>query len=290
MKRKVLAVMLTLTLLFAGAASFAADKPKTTAQDKNLTVGEAVNLVSATDFMKKKIGEFLNWTVGYDLSGVNQIKLVPTIKSITITPRRAPPDGRTLLELQAYVDDPGGLTNIRGVRADLSSIGRFSNMTLVDNGLWGDKTSNDGIYTLQSNVDASVATGPKEIPVAVANKKGWMAVGKATLDVEKDPIIVYQNVNPNAAHANGSDRLGFEIKIDNPGRLEDITGVFIDLTQLGGGEKSMFDLARVEPDGSVYTFQVVIPPGIASGKKVIPVSITNLAGGLTKTNFEISIR
>jgi hypothetical protein len=289
--RKLFLILLMAVMFQAGMfPAFAAQTKPVSDDDKPLTVGEAVNLVSATDFMKKKIGEFLNWTVGYDLSAVNQIKLVPTIKNISITPRRSPPDGRTLMELQAVVDDPGGLSNIRGVRADLSSIGRFSNMTLVDNGLWGDKISNDGVFTLQSNIDTNVQLGPKEIPVAVANKKGWMAVGKISIDVQKDPVIIYETVQPNYAKANGVDRINFEIKIDNPGRLEDITGAYLDLRPLNGNEKTPLELAKILPDGAVYSLQVVVPQGVTSGRKNIILSVNNLAGGSASANLEISIR
>ena len=259
-------------------------------EEKPLTVGEAVTLISATDFMKKKVGEFLSWTVGYDLSAVNQIKLVPSIKSLKISPTRVSPDGRTVVNVEAVVDDPGGLTNIRGVRADLSSIGRFSNMTLVDNGLWGDKVANDGTYTLQSNVDSSVQNGAKEIPVAVANKKGWMAVGKVTLDVQKDPVIVDLKVKPMSVRANGSDRLSFEVKLDNPGRLEDITGVYLDLTPLGGSQRTPFELSHTESDGAVYVLEVVVPPGITAGKKNLSMQINNLAGGQAVANIEINVK
>ncbi|MBI5701122.1 hypothetical protein HZC34_04655 [Candidatus Saganbacteria bacterium] len=151
--------------------------------DEALTKGEAISRLSATDFIKNKIGDLFSWTIGYDLSRVNRIKLVPNIKYIKAIPRSIPPDGRSVLEISAGVEDPMGLPNLSGVRADLSSIGRLSNTILVDNGLWGDRVANDGIYSLQSNIDPSVQVGNKEIPVAAANKQGWLAVTKTTIIV-----------------------------------------------------------------------------------------------------------
>ena len=49
---------------------------------------------------------------------------------------------------------------------------------------------NDGIYSLQSSVSRVVSTGNKEISVAVANKKGWMAISKTTIIVGNNPATM----------------------------------------------------------------------------------------------------
>lgn len=171
---KHLIVALMVITVFAGLAP----------AEEVLSKGEAVAMISATDFMKNKIGDLLSWTIGYDMNKVNRMRLVPSFRYITAVPRRVPPDGRTILELSAAVEDPMGLLNISGVRADLTSIGKLQNMTLVDNGLWGDKIAGDGIYTLQSNISPSTPIGEKEIAVAAANKKGWLAISKTSVAVD----------------------------------------------------------------------------------------------------------
>ena len=113
-----------------------------------------------------------------------------------IMPIAAPPDNRTVISLKVKVNDPGGLANIRGVRADLSSIGKLPNMMLVDNGLWGDESANDGVFTLQTSVSRNVEKGTKNIAVAVSNKKGWVAIGKTDLNVETDPSVVETSAVP----------------------------------------------------------------------------------------------
>ncbi|MFA6549239.1 MAG: hypothetical protein WCT39_04835 [Candidatus Margulisiibacteriota bacterium] len=149
-----------------------------------LTRGEVVKYLSTSDMVKKKIGELVSWTVGYDVSKVNRAKLTPIISFVKIVPGRVSPDGRTIVEITAAVDDPGGLENIAGVRADLSSIGRLPNTILVDSGMFGDKKAGDGLFTLQTTIPTDVSFGLKELPVAAANKKGWLALSKTTLDVE----------------------------------------------------------------------------------------------------------
>jgi hypothetical protein len=252
-------------------------------QEKALTKGEAIEQISAADFMREKIGQLLSWTVGYDISKVNRVRLVPTINYIKAVPRRVPPDGRTILEVTTSVDDPGGLSNISGVRADLSSIGNFPNMMLVDNGLWGDQVANDGIFTLQSSVNREVSAGDKEITVAAANKKGWLAVSRTTVEVKKDPVIVAAAARPERVLAGGE--LALEVEIENPGRPEDIREVLADLSELGLSRNT--ELFPLKP--SLYGLKFSVPANISGGIKKILLQASNLAGGYTSAIMSVEV-
>jgi hypothetical protein len=249
---------------------------KKAAAEELLTKGEAVMLLSATDFMKKKIGELLSWTVGYDVTKVNRVRLTPTINYVKAVPRRVPPDGRTVLEILASVDDPGGLVNIAGVRADLSSIGKLPNTMLVDNGLFGDEKASDGLYSLQTNVSSRIPLGSKDITVAVANKKGWLALAKTTLEIKKNPSILEVRFQPEKALADGKSLVTITVKVDNPGRLEDVSSVTADLRQLQIAER--MSLANMGAD--LWSAQFSLPEGASPGTYLIPVQVTNLGGGL----------
>lgn len=245
-------------------------------EEKALTKGEAIEMLSAADFMRKKIGDLLSWGVGYDVSRVNRVRLVPVINYIKAQPRRLPPDNRTILDIYASVDDPAGLKNISGVRADLSSLGRFPNMMLVDNGLWGDEAAGDGIYSLQASVNDEVTLGDKEIVVAASNKKGWLAVSKTTVDVEKNPTIVAAQANPDPLNLTGAETpLTLTVKVDNPGRPEDLKGVYVDLRQLNLGSEVEFDTT----DYQNYLIEVQVPSGVSPGTKRLTVRTANFAGG-----------
>ncbi|MDD5594611.1 MAG: hypothetical protein PHG97_07740, partial [Candidatus Margulisbacteria bacterium] len=152
-----LTLIIVIVLNGAGLYAGPAAAQKKAGAEEAMTKGEAIQLLSTTDFMKQKIGELLSWTVGYDVSKVSRVKLTPTINYLRAVPRKLPPDGRTIMEVEASVDDPGGLINIAGVRADLSSIGRLPNTMLVDNGLYGDKKAGDGVYTLQATVSPKIS-------------------------------------------------------------------------------------------------------------------------------------
>lgn len=265
---------------------------KAEAQEE-LTKGEAVMMISASDFMKKKIGELLSWTIGYDISKVSRIKLTPTINYVMAIPRKAPPDGRTVVEIVASVDDPGGLKNIAGVRADLSSIGRLPNTMLVDNGLYGDRKASDGIYTLQTSVSPKVDLGDKEVPVAVANKRGWLALAKTSLDIRVNPDIIEAQFDPQSVQAGSMTPVTLTLKIDNPGRVEDLEKVTADLRSFGYSE-----LMLLRNDGKggdvvtgdeVFTLQFRVPDYVPGGNYSIRVGASNLAGGYGFTDVALRV-
>ncbi len=279
MKRKL--VLALIALIIAGYRPALAAEKKS--EGEYLTKGEAVMMITATDFMKKKIGELLSWTVGYDISKVSRVKLTPTINFVKVIPKRVPPDGRTVLELQASVDDPGGLNNIAGVRADLSAIGRLANTRLVDNGLYGDHRSADGVYTLQTSVASKARIGTKEIPVAVANKKGWLAISKTTLDVAKNPVIIEANLAPDETRGG---QVTITVRIDNPGRLEDLQEVTANLKALGIREPLVF----TDQKENQFTGQFTLPAGLSEGSYPVVVEATNLAGGYASKELTLKVK
>lgn len=252
-------------------------------KEEFLTKGEAVALISSTDFVQRRISDLLSWSVGYDISKINRAQVAPIIKSIIAAPKKVPPDGRTILEVKVTVDDPGGLRNISGVRADLSSIGRLPNMMLVDNGLWGDKKSSDGTYTLQTNVDPSIDIGEKQIIVAAANKKGWMSMAQTSIVVDKLPLILWTQSSPSSVPADGKTKLLLQVKVSNPGRIQDVSSVLIDLTAFGGnaGIKMRNDGRQgdLKRDDDIFSLETVVPQGVSGGRKILPVKVENTLGG-----------
>ncbi|MBU1026605.1 MAG: hypothetical protein KKA31_02625 [Candidatus Margulisbacteria bacterium] len=284
MKKNILVILIWIFICLTGMAF---------AQEKKLTKGEAVMKISTTDFVKKKIGELLSWTVGYDISNVSRVKLTPTINYVRAVPKKVPPDGRTVLEIVASVDDPGGLKNIAGVRADLSSIGRLPNTMLVDNGLFGDAKAEDGVYTLQSKVAAKTKNGTKDLPVAVANKKGWLALAKTSLVVERDPVIAEVSLMPEKISAGRKSYVTLTVKVDNPGRIEDIEEVTVDLRSLGHPE-----LAVLRNDGKagdavagddVFSLQFLVDDFVKSGEYDIRIGASNLSGGYGFTDIVLKV-
>ncbi|MDI6732236.1 MAG: hypothetical protein QME05_06725 [Candidatus Margulisbacteria bacterium] len=154
-----------------------------------MTKKEVILKLSASDTVKKKIAELFSWN-GYDLSKIRQAIPTPVIKNISLMPDKVPLDGAVTFEVAAIVEDPSGPENISGVRANLIAVGGLANLLMVDNGLYGDKKAFDQVYTLQTSVTQKTSPGPKEIAVAAANKDGWVALAKTTLEIYKSPPII----------------------------------------------------------------------------------------------------
>ncbi len=177
-----IAAALLLAMLLLKGSALAAPQPDK--KEKYITKGEMAVMLSATDFMKKKISDLFNVAIGYNLVQLNRATMAPVIKYVKVTPARINADGISVFDLIVKIEDPNGLSDIKDVRADISSLGRLSNMKLVDNGLWGDSLANDGIFTLQSSISSKTHPGEKEILIAVANKKGWLSITKANITVQ----------------------------------------------------------------------------------------------------------
>ncbi len=252
------------------------------AAEKAMTKAEAMALLSKSQVVKKKEAALFNFGVGYDISKINRVKLMPIINFVNIAPKKAPPDGRTIVQLTASVDDPGGPKNISGVRADLSSIGKLPNMTLVDNGLWGDVIAGDGIYSLQTSVNPEISLGDKDIPVTAANKKGWLALAKTTIDVEKDPVVLSALAIPDKIKP--GDITSLQVRVDNPGRLEDLSQIKVNLSEIGGEEIKLVNVKE-----NLFSQNIMVPSQISPGLKKLPIIITNLAGGSASGIIQLGI-
>jgi hypothetical protein len=253
------------------------------AKEKVMTRADVIEKISAADFFKKKIGDLLNWSVGYDITKINRTNLAPIISYIKVEPSDVPPDDRTIVSITAKVSDPSGLDNIKGVRADLSTINKLPNQMLVDNGLWGDLKSSDGVFTLQTSVGNGVPSGTKDIPVAVANKSGWVAISRTSLDVRSNPIVYEGRATPQSVHANGQDETLLTAKVENPGRQEDIKEVTVDLTDIG-----LENNVRMWDDGThgdaragdgMFSVSVLPKENIGPWTRKLTVKATNVFGG-----------
>jgi hypothetical protein len=70
-------IFILLLILFFSVSAFSAEEAK-----KTVSRAEVVEKLSTSDFLKKKIGDLLNWSVGYDITKMNRTNLAPTISYI----------------------------------------------------------------------------------------------------------------------------------------------------------------------------------------------------------------
>ncbi|MFH1710381.1 MAG: hypothetical protein ABH860_04840 [bacterium] len=286
-------LLLILSINFICAFSEGATSEPAGGQDKTLTRAEVIEKLSTADFFKKKIGDLLNWSVGYDITKINRTNLAPTISYLRVAPQKVPPDDRTIVTLMAKVSDPSGLDNIKGVRADLSTIDRLPNMMLVDTGLWGDSRAGDGIFTLQTSIGYNVPSGTKDIPVAVANKSGWVAINRTSIDVQLNPVISEVSAVPPSIRADGKKEVLLTARVENPGRQEDLREVAVDLTRIGlDNSVRMWDDGTegdVKSDDTVFSVSVIPKQGTSSGTKKLTVRASNVFGGSSESEITLVV-
>jgi len=296
MKTSVKTAMFTAVLtaaLIAAPQYSHGQKPATKAKgDRYMTRGEMAVKLSGTDYMKERIGALLNFAVGYNLSTLNRATMAPIIRSIKVTPYKLPPDGRTLFSLSASVDDPGGLSQILGVRADLSNLGKLSNTSLVDNGLWGDEKPSDGTYSLQTSASPKVGGGQKEVSVSVANKKGWLSVARTNVVIEKGIVVTEASSDPKIVQLDGAAKTLLTVRIGGTDGIDSVNRVIVDLSAVGGaGETRMHnDGSHGDAAGGDDTFSLEIMPSAMSTAGIIklPVYVFSNSGAFARS--EINIR
>lgn len=250
-----------------------------------LTKGDVIQMLANSSAVKQKINELFSWTAGYDASKINKGRFTPTINYVQVTPRSVPPDGKTIFDLVASINDPGGLKNVAGVRADLSAIGQLPNMAMIDTGTFGDTKEADGRYTLQSNVEPKTALGGKDIQITATNKKGWLALVKTSIEVRKDPIIRELRVFPGKVLADGSSLATIEVAIDNPGGSRAVRTAVVNLWSLGLADRAA--LSYLGDD--IWAVEFVVPGNQGPGRYQLPVEVTNLAGGVAVGSISVDV-
>ena len=256
------------------------------ASEKVLTRGDMAVMFSATEFMKEKIGQLMNFSVGYSMPSFNRATLAPVMKYIKIDPDKILLDKNLLFKMMVSVDNPGGLSEIEEVKLDAESLGKPLDLKMVDNGLWGDEVANDGIFTLQEKVSPNIDPGEKEITVSVINKKGWMSVARAGVQVEK---LQKQNVeiealaNPNRIKSGENSKVVFTVRLPNFQGDDSTLTAYADLSSLGYGDK-----VQMKKNRKTFYLEINMS-GISSGTKIVPIKIYDASGSSFSAEIKVDI-
>jgi ligand-binding sensor domain-containing protein len=111
------------------------------------------------------------------------------------TPEKIKADGtmQTLLTVQTVpaVTQPGPLPT---VTVDLSPIGGVHDAVMVDDGTGGDKVAGDGIYTMQTSVEAQTQNGIKDLVITSTDSRLRVARAHLPLGVlPTEDVYLYQD-------------------------------------------------------------------------------------------------
>lgn len=273
---------LAITLLTVNASSHA--KTNET-KETYLTRGEMAVMLSATDYMKEKVDQLLNFAVGYSLPTFNRATLAPVIRRIKVIPGNILLDKSTLFKVMASVDNPDGPSQIEDVKLDATSLGKPLGLKMVDNGLWGDEAANDGVFTLQDTANPGVNSGEKEITVSAVNRKGWMSVARAEIVAGKrSTSYVESYANPQRLKNGEITRITLISKLQNYPYDSSLANAYADLSSFGYGKK-----VQMKREGKTFYLETELDVKTGEGKKEIPVTVFGPSGNfiLSKASIEV---
>jgi hypothetical protein len=127
----------------------------------------------------------------------------------------------------------------------------------------------------------------------VANRSGWVAVGRTNIDVRSSPVISEGKATPPSVPSDGKTEVLLSAMVENPGRQEDLRGVTIDLTSIGLESKvSMWDDGThgdVKAGDMIFSAAVVPKQGTSAGTKTLRVSASNVFGGAAEGEITLAV-
>jgi hypothetical protein len=180
-----------------------------------------------------------------------------------------------------------------GVAADLSAIGGSSNQVFLDDGLNGDATAGDGIYSYQATIGAGVQPGAVNVPVAVSDSLnrasntgiplnittagGLAAAGNQPAVTVGKPVFLRVTVTPALAPASTA------------------ISVTADLTTFGGSATQVLwddgNGADQTAGDNIFTMLLdVVPTSVPSGPVRLPAVATDAQGRSATTSIIVNVR
>jgi hypothetical protein len=179
------------------------------------------------------------------------------------------------------------------VTADLTTIGGSATQALLDNGLGGDATAADNIFSYTATVAAGSTVGPTTFPVSVADAQTRTATASIAFEVLASTNPSGVGLATPASVAQGASTL---LTVDTePGANPPSTGiaVSVDLSTIGGSASQAFvdngtGGDAVSGDGT-FSFTAIIPLAAVPGQKSLPATITDAQTRTGTTNIDLTI-
>ena len=136
-----------------------------------MTRAEAAMLFSRLPVEKAKIKDLFSFNVGYDFNVACRISTPPKINWVKLDPGVLVVERAQRVLIEAAVTDQQGPDDIGYVKVDLSRLGGPQNAAMTDDGANGDKTANDGTYSLAFDTNFQT-TGTWSLVVTAFDKSG----------------------------------------------------------------------------------------------------------------------
>ena len=106
------------------------------------------------------------------------------------------------LTLLTVAVTPGANPSSSGITVfgDLSAIGGAATQALLDNGMSGDTTSGDNIFSFQATVAPATSTGPKSLPISIGDAQSRTGTATISLNIFDPALVTHIHDIQGAAH------------------------------------------------------------------------------------------
>ncbi len=200
--------------------------------------------------------------------------------------------GNVLLTVTAT---PGTTPTSSGIviTGDLTAIGGSVGTAFHDDGLNGDATSGDNIFSYSAVISAATAGGAKSLPMTIRDSQGRTASTNIALTVTlpTSPTATAQST-PSTQYTTGNVLLTVAV---TPGTNPASTGLAVtgDLTSIGGSAVSAFHDdglgGDATPGDNVFSYSATISAATSGGAKSLPVAISDSQGRNAGANIPLTV-
>lgn len=219
----------------------------------------------------------------------------PTNPSATglATPATVSVTESSLLTVQVQPGTSPASTGIV-VRADLTAIGGSATQAFADDGLAGDATAGDGIYSFNATVALATSPGSKSLPVTVTDAQARSANTTIALDVNTPTALGVSGGTATPAGAGVTETSLLTVTVA-PGTLPPSSGIVVtaDLSSIGGSAAQAFVDDGTGGDAtagdSVYSYTATVAAGSAIGATSFPVSASDAQSRSASTSIAFEV-
>ncbi len=199
-----------------------------------------------------------------------------TLLTVTVTPGTAPAST--------------GIT----VAANLSSIGGAAAQTFFDNGMNGDATPGDNIFSFNAAVTAGTLSGAKTLPATISDAQSRTGSASIALTVTSSstPPSATGSAAPNTVEKGSAVLLSVSV---TPGANPVSTGITVtgDLSSIGGSATQMFfdngTNGDVTPGDNIFSYTATVGAAAAAGAKTLPVTVADAQSRTANTTIALTV-
>ncbi len=224
--------------------------------------------------------------------------IAPRIVKVLSIPEEAfaGPDLEILLTVE--IEDGNGLDTVLSVEGDLRDIDGDRHQLFYDDGSNGDEKTGDGIYSYLMSIDPDILKdeGVKEkifsIPVTVTDDTYETAIGTINFTLTQPnslPVIRSVSASIDSVFNDGKEEMTVTVEITDNDTLEDITGVWIDLSGLGGDEIELDTDSSAHFKTGDYEHTFTVPSTVSGGLYDIRITVEDSAGNQGIYIYEIEV-